>query len=246
MRAMVLCAGYGTRLGNLTAEMPKPMLLLQGRPLLEYIVVNLARHGFREIAVNLHFLPERIREYFGDGSRLGVRMQYSFEPALMGTAGGLKAMEGFLGLDDCFLAHYGDILTDQAFGQMVEFHRARSAVMTMLVHERKSSNSVVDMDGERRVVGFLERPTEDERLESTSSWVNSGISICSREVLAAIPSNGASDIPRDILPKLIPSGRVFGYPLSGYRCAIDSAERLAEAREAVTGSSAFQATGRDA
>ena len=72
MRAMVLSAGYGTRLGDLTQETPKPMLRLQERPMLEYIICNLARHGFNQIAINLHFMPDAIRDYFGDGSRLGI------------------------------------------------------------------------------------------------------------------------------------------------------------------------------
>ena len=74
MRAMVLCAGLGTRLGDLTRDTPKPMLQIQGRPLLEYIIVHLGQHGFRDIAVNLHFLPDQIREYFGDGSHWNIRM----------------------------------------------------------------------------------------------------------------------------------------------------------------------------
>jgi NDP-sugar pyrophosphorylase family protein len=229
MRAMILCAGYGTRLGELTRELPKPMLLLEGHPLLEYIIVNLARQGICEIAVNLHFLPELIRNYFDSGSKWNVQIHYSYEPVMLGTAGGLKHMEDFLRQGECFLAHYGDILHNQSLSPMVEFHNSRNAIVTMLVHHRPGSNSVVSMDHEGRVTDFLERPNEDQRQTTASSWVNSGVFVCSPDFLNMIPAQGASDIPKDILPALIPSRRVYAYPLSGYRCAIDSPERLAQA-----------------
>ncbi|MEI6916344.1 MAG: nucleotidyltransferase family protein, partial [Armatimonadota bacterium] len=102
MRAMVLCAGYGTRLGDLTRNVPKPMLRLQGRPLLEYLIANLARQGFDQIAVNVHFMPHMITDYFGDGSRWNVTLTYSHEAELLGTAGGVKRMEHFLSQGDAF------------------------------------------------------------------------------------------------------------------------------------------------
>lgn len=230
MRAMVLCAGYGTRLGDLTRETPKPMLQLQGRPLLEYIVCYLSRQGFDDIAINLHFMPEAIREYFGDGASRNVRLTYSYEPELLGTAGGVKKMEHFLRQDDLFLIQYGDVLTDQNLAEMVEFHHARRALATLLVQQRARSNSVVSMDEEGRIVGFLERPTEEERAGVNSPWVNSGICIGTPELLDVIPANVTCDLPRDIFPKLVGSGRLYGFPLSGYRCAVDSPDRLAEAR----------------
>jgi len=233
MRAIVLCAGYGTRLGNLTHSLPKPMLPLQGHPLLEYILSHLAHHGFNDIAVNLHFMPEVIRNYFGDGSRWNVALTYSYEPELLGTAGGIKKMENFLRHGDAFLVHYGDILTDQDFNAMLSFHHEHRALATLLLHRRTHSNSVVSLDEDGRITGFLERPTEQSRSCVNSTWVNSGICICDPEFLDAIPADVPSDLPRDIFPKLINTGRLYGFPLSGYRCAIDSTERLAEAMSAI-------------
>lgn len=233
MKAMVLCAGFGTRLGELTREIPKPMLDVAGRPLLEYILANLARHGFTEVVVNLHFLPEVIRGYFADGSRWGVCLAYSDEPELLGTAGGVKKVEAFFRDEREFLVHYGDIITDQDFSAMLTFHRRQNALATLLVHERAKSNSVVVVDEDSRITNFLERPREEERVGVTSRLVNSGIWLCSQEVLDAIPEGRPADLPRDILPKLIGSRRLFVFPLSGYRCAIDSPERLIEARTAI-------------
>ena len=234
MRAIVLCAGYGTRLGGLTRNVPKPMLRLRDRPILEYILANLKRHGFDEIAINLHFMPEVIRDYFGDGSRWTLTLTYSHEMELMGTAGGVKRMQDFLRRGDAFLVHYGDVITDQDFTALLRFHKERRASITLLVHERKRSNSVVVLDDQSRVVSFLERPADSQRRAVESTWVNSGICICSPEVLDEIPPGVACDLPRDVFPKFISRGSMFGFPLSGYRCAVDSPERLEEAEVALT------------
>ncbi len=209
MRAMILCAGCGTRLGSLTEELPKPMLPLAGRPMLEYIVANLVRSAFDEIALNLHFRPQIIGAHFGDGSTFGVRLHYSHEPELLGTAGGVKRMEGFLSRDDCFLVHYGDVLTDQDFVAMLRFHRERRALGTLLLHRRAKSNSVVEMDDSGRVTLFLERPGEEALRGRGDTWVNSGVCILSREIFPRIPE-GFADLPRDVFPDAAREGRLFG------------------------------------
>jgi len=203
--------------------------------MLEYMIWHLAQHGFNQVAINLHFMPDMIRDYFGDGSRFGVKLIYSDEPELLGTAGGVKKMAEFLGAEEAFLVHYGDVLTDQDFTAMLHFHRERMALATLLLHQRVRSNSVVSLDKEGRIIGFLERPTEETRRGVQSPWVNSGICICDPQFLDEIPADNACDLPRDIFPKLIDSGRLCGFPLSGYRCAVDSPERLAEARAAIVG-----------
>jgi NDP-sugar pyrophosphorylase family protein len=233
MRAMVLCAGYGTRLGDLTREIPKPMLPLEGRPLLAYILAHLRSHGFDEIAINLHFLPQAIRSHFGGGESMNLSLTYVHEETLLGTAGGVKNMEAFLSRSDPFLVQYGDVITDQDFTEMLRFHRKSGALATLLLHERAKSNSVVTLDGEGRIVGFLERPTEEARRGAQSNWVNSGICLLSPDVLAQIPAKTTCDLPRDIFPKLIATRRLFGFPLSGSRVAIDSPERLSEAIAAI-------------
>jgi NDP-sugar pyrophosphorylase family protein len=231
---MVLCAGYGTRLGELTREIPKPMLPLNDQPMLAYLLSHLQHQGFDEIAINLHFKPEMIQTHFGDGSGFGVKLTYSPEPTLLGTAGGVKNVAQFFRDQPAFLVQYGDILTDQDFRTMLQFHRERKALATLLVHQRNQSNSVVTLDEEHRIVGFLERPTDEARQGHVSPWVNSGVCICAPEILDHIPANTACDLPRDVFPKLVSSRRLFGFPLSGYRCAVDSPERLGEARAALT------------
>jgi NDP-sugar pyrophosphorylase family protein len=232
MKAMVLCAGYGTRLGNLTRDIPKPMLLLNGKPMVEYIFANLKRHGINQIAVNLHFMPQAIQEHFGDGSHWGLHISYSREETLLGTAGGIKRMEHFLSESPAFLVHYGDVLTNQDFSAMLEFHQKSKALATLLLHQRARSNSRVLMDKDNRIIQFMERPT-DAHETAGGAWVNSGICVCSPAIFSLIPAGRPCDLPRDIFQTIIPEHPVYGFPLSGYRAAIDSPERLEEAASAI-------------
>ncbi len=239
MKAMVLCAGYGTRLGDLTRTIPKPMLPLggapgtPGQPMLEYILCHLKRHGFDQVAVNLHFMPEVIQDHFADGSRWGLRLTYSHEPQLLGTAGGTKKMESFFQGDGPFLVQYGDIVTNQDFTAMFGFHQQRKALATLLVHQRAGSNSALSVDSTGCIERFLERPSEAQRSTVAQSWVFSGITICQPELLDLIPPQTFCDFPRDIFAPLTATRRLFAFPLTGQRTAVDSPERLAEARQGV-------------
>ncbi len=233
MKAMVLCAGFGTRLGDLTRDWPKPMLPIEGHPLLAYLLGHLREQGCRGVAVNLHFRPEAIRDWFGDGSRWDLRIDYAHEPTLLGTAGGVRNMADFFRHEEAFVVQYGDILTDQDLAPLFRKHRESGALATLLVHPRPGSNSVISLDDSGRITGFLERPTERDRQGNVSPWVNSGICICSPGIFGQIPEGKACDLPRDVFVPLVRTGRLFAVPLAGYRCAIDSPERLAEARTAV-------------
>ncbi len=235
MKAMLLCAGFGTRLGDLTRDWPKPMLEVGGAPLLSYLLGHLRKHGIHDVAINLHFRPEVIREAYGDGSRWGLRLTYSHEAQLLGTAGGVKNLEDYFRAEgEPFLVQYGDILTNQDFGELFRVHRERGALVTLLVHHRAKSNSVVIRDeASGRIEGFLERPSEAARAGVESTWVNSGVCVCSPEVLDFIPAGRAADFPRDVFVKLAGTGRLYSVPLTGDRCAIDSPERLEQARRMV-------------
>ena len=237
MKALVLCAGYGTRLGALTSETPKPMLPLGGEPLLAHTLRLLARHGFAEVAVNLHFRPDAIPEHFGDGARFGVRLRYQREESLLGTAGSVKRLEPFFADVEDFLVLYGDVVTDQDLGALVHAHRERGAAATLVLHRRAASNSVVETDDTGRITRFLERPSDAERARSSapfpSPWVNSGLQMLSRCLLSRIPAGRPADLPRDLYIPALGAEPLYGFPLTGYRCAIDSPERYQEAENAL-------------
>ena len=233
MKAMVLCAGYGTRLGDLTREIPKPMLPVGDRPMLDHALCHLKRHGFDQVAVNLHFMPEAIENHFADGARWGVRLTYSHEPQLLGTAGGTKKMQSFFQGDEPLLVQYGDIVTNQDLTAMLRFHQQRKALATLLVHQRIRSNSLLSVDADGCVERFLERPSEAERALLAAGWVFSGILICQPELLDLIPAEVFCDFPRDVFTPLAATRKLFAFPLTGQRTAVDSPERLAEARRAI-------------
>jgi NDP-sugar pyrophosphorylase family protein len=234
MKALVLCAGYGTRLGDLTRETPKPMLPICGKPLLAYTLRYLSYYGFNQVAINLHFKPEIIADYFGDGSKFGVVLRYSFEEALLGTAGAVKKLEMYFSDVDDFLVMYGDLLIDQDLTALMNFHRAMQASATLLLHQRSGSNSLVQVNEINRITDLIERPTEWERKAAPYPWVNSGMQILKRRMLAYIPAGQPADLPRDVYIPTLGLEPIYGFSLTGYRCAIDSPARYAEAQAAVT------------
>ena len=234
MKAVVLCAGVGSRLGALTNELPKPLLDVGGVPLLGRILKNLARAGVVDVGINVHHHGRAVSDFVGDGTRFGVRVRCVEEKRLSGTAGGAKRAAALFSParddpDEPLLVHYGDILTDHDLAALQLRHTVRAATATILVHRRAGSNSIVDVDADDRVVGFVERPMTTS-MELT--WVFSGIAVLSAAAVAALPDGG--DIPRDVLiPMVHAHAALFAAPLTGSRYAIDSPARLAGANDAV-------------
>ena len=233
MKAIVLCAGYGTRMGDLTREISKPMLPIQGKPLLEYTVRYLKHNGFDDIAINLHFKPELISDYFGTGAAWGVTIHYAYEETLLGTAGALRNFTDFLAATEDFLVIYGDLLVDEDLGPLLEMHRQHQATGTLVVHQRPNSNSLIQMDDRNRIIAFVERPSGSERQANSYPWVNSGIQLLNRRILNCVPQHSPADLPRDVYVPNLASESFYGKPLTGYRCALDSPNRYIEAQQAV-------------
>jgi NDP-sugar pyrophosphorylase family protein len=229
MKAVILCAGYGTRLKELTNNIPKPMLPICGRPLLEYIILHLKSHGISEIAINLHFNSEIIREYFSDGSKFGMSIKYSYEKKLLGTAGALLPLKEWLGEED-FIVQYGDIITNQDLHPIIKQHQTTQAIITLLLHQRKASNSFIEMDKRRVITKFIERP---EAPIKPLGWVNSALQILTPKIFDLIEKNRPIDLPRDIYAHQYQKCKIMGFPLTGFRVAIDSKERYHQAISAV-------------
>ena len=209
------------------------MLPICGEPLLAYTLRYLAHYGFDQIAINLHFKSKMIIEYLGDGSRFNVMLHYSHEDVPLGTAGAIKQLEEYFSDVEDFLVLYGDLLIDQDLTSFMDFHYSKQAFATLLVHQRGRSNSLVRMDESNRVTGFIERPTEAEQQTTSIPWVNSGLQALNRRVLQYISEGKPADLPRDVYMHLLDQEVIFGFPLTGYRCAIDSVERYKEAQRAI-------------
>lgn len=162
-----------------------------------------------------------MRDHFGDGSRFGVEIRYSDEPELLGTAGGVKRIEGFF--EDPFLVVYGDVLTDLDLGALVAFHRSIGTVVhaTLALDQRPDAaqGGVVELDADHRIRRFVEKPRPGE---IRSPWVNSGVMVLDRALLARIPSERFSDFGREILPAWLAAGvPLYGWPLPAGTFLVD-------------------------
>lgn len=186
---MVLAAGLGTRLRPITFAMPKPMVPVLNRPVMEHIVRLLAGHGFGEAIANLHWFPETIEGHFGDGSAFGIDLSYSREEALLGTSGGVRNAAGFLG--DSFLVISGDALTDIDLGTMREFHESHDGIATLATKRVEDTTqfgvAITGADG--RIQGFQEKPEPSEAL---SDLANCGIYMFRSEIFDFFPEPGTS------------------------------------------------------
>lgn len=178
------------------------------------------------MTINLHHGATQIRQALHAASDHGLDIRFSEEPSLMGTAGAVKKAASHFAGEECFLVHYGDIVTDQNLGLLVQRHLEKDALVTLLAHHRSRSNSAISLDSSLRVTEFHERPPESFWETTPSAWVNSGVMVVSQSVLAEIPENTHADWPKDIFPRILPSGRLFAHPLDGYRIAVDSSDRL--------------------
>ncbi len=218
MKAMVLAAGLGTRLRPVTRSVPKPMVPVLNRPVMEHIVRLLARNGFTEVIANVHWFPEVIKGHFGDGSAFGIEISYSFEERLLGTAGGVRFASHFF--DDDFLIISGDAMTNLDLAAMREFHRSHGGIATLATRrvEDTSEFGVVITDDSGRIQGFQEKPDPAEAL---SDLANCGIYMFKREIFDHFPAPGTSklagpdhpegfaDWAYDVFPSLLEAGIDF-------------------------------------
>jgi len=207
---MLLAAGLGTRLKPLTDHCPKCMVTVAGKPVLQRNIEWLQSQGIVDLVVNLHHYSEVVTGYFGDGSAFGVRLEYSYEPELLGTAGALWAARRFLS-SERFWVIYADNLVNCSLNRMAGLHRSREAILTMGLFWRDdvsaSGVAVVDEDG--RILNFKEKPRP---FEADSHWVNAGLFLCEPKILEYIPPETPSDFGHHILPMLLAAGELmYGY-----------------------------------
>ncbi|WP_241423590.1 sugar phosphate nucleotidyltransferase [Candidatus Contubernalis alkaliaceticus] len=216
---MILAAGLGTRLRPLTNVVSKPMVQLAGRPCLEHTVRLLKKHGVNEVMVNIHYFPELIREYFGDGSSFGVDMNYSYEKELMGTAGGLKKVESFF-KNDTVLIISGDGLTDIHIQDYYRFHKEKGCIATLALKrvENPQQYGVVKLNEDSTINIFQEKPKIEE---AVSNLANTGIYLFEPEVFQHIPEDTFYDFGKQLFPKFVESRiKMAGYQMEGYWCDI--------------------------
>jgi mannose-1-phosphate guanylyltransferase len=221
MKAMILAAGKGTRVQPITYRIPKPLIPILQKPVMEFLVDLLRDHGFNDIMVNVSHLAQEIESYFHDGQRFGVNIGYSFEGSIsdrgelvgkaLGSAGGMKRIQDFAPFfDDTFVVLCGDALIDLDLTAAVKWHREKGSLATVVMKsvpkQEVPSYGVVVTDHEGRIKAFQEKPSVKEAL---SNDINTGIYIFEPEIFNYIPSNEEFDIGSQLFPKLVEMGAPF-------------------------------------
>ncbi|HKJ71225.1 MAG TPA: sugar phosphate nucleotidyltransferase [Gammaproteobacteria bacterium] len=227
MKAVIMAGGQGSRLRPLTEGIPKPMVPILGRPMMEYILEAVRDAGITEILVTLHYRPNLIQDYFGDGADWGVHIEYAIEEHPLGTAGSVKNGEHFL--DEPFLIISGDALMDYDLKALTELHSRSQALVTFCLArvQDPSEFGIVVTDAEGRVQRFQEKPAASEVFTDT---VNTGIYVMDPRVLADVPAETEFDFSHDLFPALLERGeKLIGHVARGYWSDIGNVDQLEQA-----------------
>jgi mannose-1-phosphate guanylyltransferase/phosphomannomutase len=215
MKAVLMAGGEGTRLRPMTANQPKPLLPVVNKPIMEHVLLLLRKHGFTETVVTVQFLATLIRNYFGDGEELGMKLDYVAEEVPLGTAGSVKNAEEYL-RGEPFLVISGDALTDIDLTDMVRFHKESGAKVTIALKRVPNplEFGIIIVDDQGRIQRFLEKPTWGQVFSDT---VNTGIYIMEPEVLERVAPGEVVDWSGDVFPELLAEGEpLYGYIADGY------------------------------
>jgi len=224
MKAVILAAGRGQRLGKLTKSRPKPMIQINGKPVIEHNLEMCRKSGIDEVFINLHYLPDIIRNYFGNGSKYGVHITYNYEPDLLGTAGALLPFQNKL-KNEPFFVIYGDNYVSFDLMDLKLFNERMNADISILFHWRKNvSNSGIAMfNNKDQIMKFVEKPSNSNNI---GNWVNAGIYyIEKQDIIYLIEKN--DDFGLDFFPKLLNMDYdLFGLKSQADLIAIDTPELL--------------------
>jgi mannose-1-phosphate guanylyltransferase/phosphomannomutase len=221
MKGVIMAGGQGTRLRPLTCNLPKPMVPLLHKPVMEYSIGLLKKYGITDIAVTVHYIPEAIKNYFGDGSQFGVNLHYFEEHTPLGTAGSIKNAEGFL--DERFIVVSGDALTDFNLESGLQYHLDKKSLVTIFMKQVDSpmEYGVIMTDPNGKIIRFLEKPKS--MTEVFSDTVNTGIYILEPEIFSYLKKGVPTDFSKDLFPLLMDQGReLYGYSAEGYWSDIGS------------------------
>ena len=232
-KALLLVGGRGTRLKPLTDKTPKGLLEVQGKTIIGHLFDLLKKYGIRDVVLSTGYLRHKIKEYFGDGSRLGVNISYIEEIEPLGTAGPLKLAKKYL--KDSFIVSNGDELKDINIPRMFRLHKRKDALATIALTtvDDPYHYGVARLDGSR-IVEFVEKPTHPP-----SNLINAGFYILEPEVIDMIP-DGFSMLEKDVFPKLAQLGRLRGFPFAGQWFDIGNIERYKIAQKNWKGIAQFE------
>ncbi|MGC8786754.1 MAG: sugar phosphate nucleotidyltransferase, partial [Anaerolineae bacterium] len=227
MKAVVMAGGEGSRLRPLTINRPKPMVPLVNKPVLFHILELLKRHGITQVVVTLQYMADMVQDYFGDGSALGMEINYSIEEIPLGTAGSVKNAQKYL--DDTFIVISGDAVTDFDLSAIIQYHKTQKAVATLTLYRVPNplEYGVVILNGDGRIREFQEKPSWGQVISDT---VNTGIYVLEPQVLELFEAGKPFDFSKDLFPILLDRGEpLYGYVSEGYWCDIGNIQEYIRA-----------------
>ncbi len=206
--AFILAGGKGTRMRPFTYELPKPLIPVQGRPLLQHILDLLRKYEIRDIIISTGYMCDKIKEYFGNGSKFGLDITYVEEKEELGTAGALNLSKDLL--QDTFIMFNGDVLTNIDLHDFIDFHSKNEGMATIALTpvDDPSRFGVADLKGDQ-IMKFVEKPKTH-----ISNLINAGVYVLEPEVIKYVPK-GRAMMETDVFPKLASEGKLFGYPYDG-------------------------------
>ena len=231
MRAMILAAGEGRRLRPLTATLPKALVEVGGRTLVEYALETVTRSGIDDVIVNLHHHGEQIRTHLGDGRRFGARIRYSEETTLLGSGGGIVHARGLLG-DGPFVTLNADTIVDVDLRAVVAFHEGKRAVATLVLRKdpRMAEYGVIQTLAGGLVGRFLEH-TRPNAVGPMEAFMYTGVQVLDPSIFRYMPAQGAFSITEVTYPRMLAADEpVFGYPFEGTWVTVGTPAELENAR----------------
>tara|TARA_B100001971_G_scaffold213418_1_gene246726 strand:- start:5719 stop:6501 length:783 start_codon:yes stop_codon:yes gene_type:complete len=230
MQAIILAAGFGTRLQPLTNTIPKPLLPIAKRPLIVWNLRLLRDHGITKVIVNLHHLGDQIERYLGSGSHLGMHIAYSREKKILGTGGGIKQAEQFLreSSDDAFLVFNGDTIINIDLSHMIDNHFTHGGLATMAVRNDPDVDrwGALELDNTNRIVTILGRgQPAAHKTQPITRKMFAGVHIMSPLLLRDIPIGQESSIISPYMKCLEDGAKIYGYQTTGYWSDVGTPER---------------------
>ena len=224
-KALLLAGGLGTRLKPLTDTVPKCLVEIGGRPLLDFWFDALAAAGVSDVLINTHHLPGPVRDFLAHKNEQGFRAAEAYEPKLLGSAGTIAAAPGFADDADDVIVIYADNLSDVDLGSLVETHRRQAQPMTMLLFRtpRPSASGIAALDARGTVIEFVEKPAQPK-----SDLANAGVYVLTAAAWREIAAMNAFDIGFEVLPRFV--GRMHGHLHPGYHRDIGTLDALEAAR----------------
>ena len=226
MKAIILAGGRRERLRPLTDKAPKPLLPIKGKPIVQWCVENLKRHGITEIILAIGYKADTITSYFKDGENLGVHLSYVVEKQPLGTGGAGK--QAAHGIKEPFLLIWGDNLMNANITELIKMHQKHKPLITMTLTHREDVEhfGVAKLEGDK-IVGFVEKPA---RVKAPSNLINAGAFVIDPKALDILPT-GKSSIEKQCFEKLAPEGKVIAYKHTGYWLPTDTLDKYRYAQE---------------